>query len=188
MTQQYHAADNETGLEVTITGEFPPDPDDRVRIARTANLFTRLMSTILSTENDYERRERFRAIETQLEMADALIRGDVSGVQELMQSTLKSMGVTDEQLSSAQEQLRSQLEAMGGDLSAIEMLFGGAGADPAEESEQLSEAAPGPLDDVSLDDLTIDDLPKPERGESDEDATGDEPSDDTEATDGDDER
>ena len=82
MAQQYHAADHDSGLEVTITGDFPPDPDERVRMARTANLFTRLMSTVLTTENDYERRDRFRAIETQLEMADALIRGDVTEVQE----------------------------------------------------------------------------------------------------------
>ena len=169
MPQQYHAADNETGLEVTITGEFPPDPDDRVRIARTSNLFTRLMSTILATANDYERRERFRAIETQLEMADALIRGDVAQVQELMRSTLSSMGITDEQLKQAQEQFRSQLEAMGGDLSAIEMMFGGAGAG-ADEPER------GPLDDISLDDLTIDDLPRPERSGSEGETSEDDPS------------
>ena len=74
MPQEYQATDSATGIEVSITGEFPSDPDDRVRIARTANLFTRLMATILSTENEYERRERFKAIETQLELADALIR------------------------------------------------------------------------------------------------------------------
>jgi len=169
MPQQYHASDSETGLEVTVTGEFPEDPDDRVRIARTSNLFTRLMSTILSTENEYERRERFRAIETQLEMADALIRGDVSEVQELMRNTLKSLGVTEEQLQQAQEQLRSQLEAMGGDLGAIEMLFGATESQPG-----MSEA--GPLDDVSMEDLTLEDLPQPDRpepGSSDESAADD---------------
>ena len=171
MPQQYHAADNESGLEVTITGDFPPDPDDRVRIARTSNLFTRLMSTILTTDNDHERRERFRAIETQLEMADALIRGDVTAVQELMRNTLKSMGVTEEQLSQAQEQLRSQLEAMGGDSSAIEMLFGEAAAEQAEPE-------PGPLDDVSLEGLTIEDLPQPGRGGSAGETADGEPPDD----------
>ena len=170
MPQQYHAADNETGLEVTITGEFPPDPEDRVRIARTSNLFTRLMSTILVTENDYERRERFRAIETQLEMADALIRGDVAEVQQLMRGTLKSMGVTDEQLSEAQAQFRSQLEAMGGDLSAIEMMFGGPASEPGEVTPGTEQGIAGPLDDVSLDDLTIDDLPKPDGGGADDSA------------------
>lgn len=178
MPQQYHATDGDSGLEVTITGDFPEDPDDRVRIARTANLFTRLMSTILTTENDYERRERFRAIETQLEMADALIRGDVTEVQELMRNTLKSMGVTEEQLGQAQEQFRSQLEAMGGDASAIEMLFGGSGAEQAPSGA-------GALDDVSLEGLTIDDLPQPEGGGTDEETPEDGSS---EATEEDEER
>ena len=173
MPQQYHAADSDSGLEVTITGDFPADPDDRVRIARTANLFTRLMATILTTENDYERRERFRAIETQLEMADALIRGDVAEVQELMRNTLKSMGVTEEQLGQAQEQFRSQLEAMGGDASAIEMLFGGSAADETPSGA-------GALDDVSLEGLTIEDLPQPERGGTDDETPEDESSEATE--------
>ncbi len=183
MPQQYHAADHDSGLEVTITGDFPPDPDDRVRIARTANLFTRLMSTILTTENDYERRERFRAIETQLEMADALIRGDVTEVQELMQNTLKSMGITEEQLGQAQEQFRSQLEAMGGDASAIEMLFGGTAGEP-------SQSEPGPLDDVSLEGLTIEDLPQPVSGRADDETPEDETPDDESSaeTEGDEER
>jgi hypothetical protein len=183
MPQQYHAADHDSGLEVTITGDFPPDPDDRVRIARTANLFTRLMSTILTTESDYERRERFRAIETQLEMADALIRGDVTEVQELMRNTLKSMGVTEEQLGQAQEQFRSQLEAMGGDASAIEMLFGGTGGEPAPPE-------PGPLDDVSLEGLTIEDLPQPVNdGAADETPEDETPEDELSAeTEGDEER
>lgn len=134
MPQQYQAADSATGIEVSITGEFPSDPDDRVRIARTANLFTRLMATILSTENEYERRERFKAIETQLELADALIRNDGAEVQQLIRSTLTSMGLTDEQLKEAQEQLRSQLESIGSDPSALDALFGD-----------------GPLDDIDLD-------------------------------------
>jgi hypothetical protein len=177
MPQQYHAADNDTGLEITITGDFPPDPDDRVRIARTSNLFTRLMSTILATESDHERRERFRAIETQLEMADALIRGDVSEVQNLMSNTLKSMGVTEEQLNQAQDQLRSQLQGMGGDLSAIEMLFGTPTDEPAKPE-------PGPLDDVSLEDLTIDDLPRPDSFGPDDATAEDERSDEDESDNG----
>lgn len=149
MPQQYHAADSETGLEVTVTGEFPPDPDDRVRIARTSNLFTRLMATILSTENDYERRERFKAIETQLELADALIRGDAQEVQQLIRSTLSSMGITEEQLREAQEQIRSQLESIGGDPSALEALFGGLEGDdePPEEPPEIDDR---PLDDRGL--------------------------------------
>jgi endonuclease III len=145
MPQQYHATDSNTGLQVTVEGDFPEDPDDRVRIARTSNLFTRLMATILSTENDYERRERFKAIETQLELADALIRGDATEVQQLIRSTLSSMGVTEDQIREAQRQLRSQLEQIGGDPSALEALFGGLGDDdePPEEPE---------IDDRPLDD------------------------------------
>lgn len=141
MPQQYHAADADSGLEVEVTGEFPPDPDDRVRIARTTNLFTRLMATILTTENDYERRERFKAIETQLELADALIRGDAAEVQSLIRSTLSSMGVTEEQLQQAQEQIRSQLESMGGDPGALEALFGEGETDDLPSLEDL-----GPLE------------------------------------------
>lgn len=160
MAQQYHAADTDTGLEVQVTGDFPPDPDDRVRIARTTNLFTRLMATILSTENDYERRERFKAIETQLELADALIRGDTDEVQQLMRSTLTSMGVTEEQLREAQEQIRTQLESMGGDPAALDSLFGTGGEGPSLEGlfgsgEDEPPASPpddGPLDDRPPDD------------------------------------
>ena len=98
MAEQYVASDKRTGLEVAVTGEFPPHPDDRVRIARTSTLFTRLMSTILSTENATERRERFVAVETQLEMVEALIRGDMTEVQRLLQATMEKMGINKEQL------------------------------------------------------------------------------------------
>ncbi len=113
MPHQYASKDSRTGLEVQVTGEFPEDPDDRVRIARTTNLFTRLMSTILATENQTERRERFKAIETQLEVADALVRGDMQEVQDLVRETLRNMGITDDQLRDVEEQLRSQLEQLG---------------------------------------------------------------------------
>ena len=112
MPNQYASRDSRTGLEVQVTGESPEDPDDRVRIARTTNLFTRLMSTILATENETERRERFKAIETQLEVADALIRGDLDEVQGLMRQTLYAMGITDEQLEEVERQLRDQFEAL----------------------------------------------------------------------------
>ena len=49
MAEQYVARDKRTDLEIQVTGDFPPHPDDRIRIARTTTLFTRLMSTILST-------------------------------------------------------------------------------------------------------------------------------------------
>jgi endonuclease III len=115
MPQQYVASDSTTGLQVQVTGEFPEDPDDRVRIARTTNLFTRLMATVLSTTNDTERRERFRAIETQLEVADALIRGDLAEVQRLIRETLHAMGISDDQLREVEQQLREQLRTIGGD-------------------------------------------------------------------------
>ncbi|MFN0093235.1 MAG: hypothetical protein ACKVVT_00440, partial [Dehalococcoidia bacterium] len=94
MAEQYVATDKRSSLEVAVTGDFPPHPDDRVRIARTVNLFARLLATILLTENQAERRERFVAIETQLEMADALIRQDLPEVQRLLQSTMERMGVS----------------------------------------------------------------------------------------------
>ncbi|GMU40325.1 MAG: hypothetical protein AMXMBFR23_11910 [Chloroflexota bacterium] len=119
MAQQYVATDPRTGLEVQVTGEFPADPDDRVRVARTTNLFTRLMSTVLSTENDTERRERFRAIETQLEVADALVRGDMAEVQRLFRETLHQAGITEEHLQDLERQLREQLAAAGAELPPI---------------------------------------------------------------------
>ena len=141
MTQEYSATDPRTGLQITIRGEFPADPEERVRIARTANLFTKLLSTILATENSTERHERFRAIETQLEIADALIRGDAPEVQRLLRDTLTQMGVTEEQMRQVESELRRQIEAMGGDL-------------PPELRELFtsSEDDPPPDDDVPLDD------------------------------------
>ena len=115
MPEQYAATDSKTGLEVAVTGEFPSHHDDRIRIARTTTLFTRLMSTILSTENETERRERFHAIETQLEMADALIRQDMSEVQALMQKTLERMGITPEQMDEMTKKILDQLREGGAD-------------------------------------------------------------------------
>jgi hypothetical protein len=114
MPQQYVATDSNTGLQVTVTGDFPEDPDDRVRIARTTTLFTRLMAAILSTENSTERRERFRAIETQLEIAEAVIRQDGAEVQRLLHATLAQMGVTEEQMREFEEEIRRRLREMGG--------------------------------------------------------------------------
>jgi len=98
MPEQYAATDKRTGLEVAVTGDFPPGPDDRIRIARTTTLFTRLMSTILSNTSESERLDQFKAIETQLEIAEALIRGDFSEVQRLLRATMERMGITKEQL------------------------------------------------------------------------------------------
>jgi hypothetical protein len=140
MPHQYAASDSNTGLQVQVTGEFPDDPDDRVRIARTTNLFTRLMSTILSTTSATERRERFRAIETQLEVAEALIRGDINEVQRLVRETMRQMGITDEQLAEVERQLREQLETMGA--QGLEGLFGLGTAPPDEPEPQEPLAQP----------------------------------------------
>lgn len=115
MPEQYAATDKRTGLEVAVTGEFPPHHDDRIRIARTTTLFTRLMSTILATENETERRERFHAIETQLEMADALIRQDMEEVQRLMKSTLEKMGISADQMDDMAKKILEQLRQGGTD-------------------------------------------------------------------------
>ncbi|MGK2965058.1 MAG: hypothetical protein ACSLFM_05580 [Tepidiformaceae bacterium] len=112
MPEQYVTSDKRTGLEVAVTGEFPSHQDDRIQIARITNLFTRLMSTILGTENDTQRRERFTAIGTQLEVADALIREDVEEVQRLLRETMGKMGITPEQLD---ELTRRIVEELGGD-------------------------------------------------------------------------
>lgn len=98
MPEQYVATDKRTGLEVAVTGEFPPHHDDRIRIARTCTLFTRLLATILSNESESDRREQFVAIETQLELAEALIRGDLAEVQRLLRQTMERMGMGPEQL------------------------------------------------------------------------------------------
>jgi len=115
MSEQYAATDKRTGLEVAVTGEFPAHHEDRIRIARTTQLFTRLMSTILSTENETMRRERFQAVETQLEMADALIREDTDEVQRLMRDTLEKMGITPEQMDELAKRIIDQIRETGGD-------------------------------------------------------------------------
>ena len=113
MPEQYAATDSRTGLEVVVTGDFPEDPDDRVRIARTTTLFTRLMSTILAMDNKTEQREGFRAVETQLEVAEALLRRDLEEVQRLIRSTLETMGITEERLAEIEAELRRHLEEFG---------------------------------------------------------------------------
>jgi len=113
MTEEYVATDKRTGHEVTVRGDFPAHPQDRIRIARTTNLFARLMATILSTENESERRESFVAIETQLEMADALIRHDNEEVQRLLQETMRKLGITPEQMREIEEEIRRRLGDLG---------------------------------------------------------------------------
>lgn len=167
MSEQYVATDTKTGVEVAVTGDFPPHPDDRVRIARTVTLFTRLMATILAKEES-ERRAGFRAVETQLELADALIRQDMDEIRRLVRQTMQSMGVTDEQL----RDIARQLKTLGGleDVSAEELgrmfgfdVDGDADAEPHAESssdrfpdetgertdESSSRWPPPPTDDES---------------------------------------
>ena len=48
MPEEYRATDKRTGLEVTVRGDFPEHPQDRIRIARTANLFTKLTHSRLA--------------------------------------------------------------------------------------------------------------------------------------------
>ena len=146
MPAQYSATDSNTGLEVTVTGEFPEEKDDRVRIARTTNLFTRLMATILSTESTEERNQRFRAIETQLEIADSLIKGDMQAVGDLVRDTLNDMGITEDQIRDAEEQWREQIVNLGGDPDSIENIF---------PSQTADDTIAG---DSTLEDLTSDDI------------------------------
>lgn len=109
MAEQYVAKDTRTGLEVQVTGEFPAHPDDRIRIARTTTLFTRLMSTILATENEGQRRQGFVAVETQLELAEALLRGDPEEVQRLLRSTMEKMGISQEQFEEMARRIMDQI-------------------------------------------------------------------------------
>jgi type II secretory pathway component PulK len=121
MPEQYVASDKRTGLEVAVTGEFPPHHDDRIRIARTTTLFTRLMSTILATENESQRRERFLAVETQLELAEALIREDMQEVQRLLRDTLQKMGITPEQMDEMARKILDQIRDNPGGLGDFEL-------------------------------------------------------------------
>jgi hypothetical protein len=113
MGEQYVATDKRTGLEVAVTGTFPDHPQDRIRIARTTNLFARLMSTILSMPSETDRREAFVAVETQMELADALIQHDMEEVQRLLQSTLAKLGITPEQMRELEEEIRRRLGDVG---------------------------------------------------------------------------
>ena len=113
MPEEYHAADKRTGLEVSVKGDFPDHPQDRIRIARTANLFTKLTSTILSMDNESERREAFVAVETQMELADAMIRHDMEEVHRLLQETMSKLGVTPEQMREIEDEIRRRLGDLG---------------------------------------------------------------------------
>ena len=111
--EQYVATDKRTGLEVAVTGEFSDDPQDRIRIARTSNLFARLTSTILTMDSQSQRRDAFIAVETQMELADALIRQDMEEVQRLLQDTLQKLGITPDQMREIEEEIRRRLGDLG---------------------------------------------------------------------------
>ena len=142
MSEQYVASDKRTGVEVTVTGDFPPHPDDRMRIARTTTLFTRLTSTLLATENETERRSGFRAVETQLELADALIRRNTEDVRRLVQQTMESMGVTKEQLQELAQQLKD-LSGLDDDAANQFAAALGLDGDPADEAPPDGDAPAG---------------------------------------------
>ena len=121
-----------------------------MRIARTTTLFTRLMSTLLQRD-ETQRRIGFRAIETQLELADALIRQDHDEVQRLVRETLTSMGVSEDQLAELAQRLA---EASGLDPRVAEELARAFGferdslegiAEPSDEDPSLTEGL-DPLD------------------------------------------
>lgn len=184
MTEQYVARDKQSGFEVTVTGDFPEHPDDRMRIARTTTLFTRLMSTLLQRD-EAQRRIGFRAIETQLELADALIRQDHDEVQRLVRDTLTSMGVSEDQLRNLAERLAeasgldprvarelSRAFGLGGDGDDLDLeaeLADELLADPADESPALDPKIMQQLEDL----LSMDDLPRPESEQRDDDSADD---------------
>src|SRR5207248_4052293 len=115
MANQYVATDKQSGLEVMITGDFPPSPEDRIHLARTANLFTRLLAAGLATDDDTLRRELFTHLESQLELAAALVRQDFAEVTRLMQEMLTRMGLTPEKMQEMASELADQLKNQLGD-------------------------------------------------------------------------
>ena len=175
MPEQYVATDKRTGTEITVTGAFPPHPDDRVRIARTTTLFTRLMSTLLGKEES-ERRLGFRAVETQLELADALIRQDLDEVRRLVRETMQSLGVTDEQLEDLARQLRdlSGMDASAADEVARALGLdsaAGAAPDSGGPAPDDADAGDGDAGDADAGDAgTGNTDPGPENGPEDRDA------------------
>jgi hypothetical protein len=72
------------------------------------------MSTILAMDSEAQRRDAFIAVETQMELADALIRHDMEEVQRLLQDTLQKLGITPEQMREIEEEIRRRLGDLGG--------------------------------------------------------------------------
>ncbi|HLZ71527.1 MAG TPA: hypothetical protein VKV26_16615 [Dehalococcoidia bacterium] len=109
MADQYIATDKQSGLEIAITGQFPLAPEDRIHVARTVNLFTKLMAAGLATTSDSDRRELFTHLESQLELAAALIKEDFNEVSRLMQEMLTRIGLTPEKMEEMAKELAEQL-------------------------------------------------------------------------------
>ncbi len=162
MPEQYVATDKRTGFEVQVTGDFPPHPDDRVRIARTTTLFTRLISTLLDSD-EAERRSGFRAVETQLELADALIRQDMDDVRRLVRQTMENMGVTEGQL----QDLARQLQELGGmEDATAEQVAHALGLDPDAPPPPFASPQSPPDEDAPADQDAPSDGDTPSTGDS----------------------
>ena len=92
-------------------------------------------------------------METQLELADALIQQNLDEVRRLVRETMQTMGITDAQL----DDLAKQLRDLGVDPGPLDPRGGAEGSD-----EQTSGAGPPidlPADDLPADGLPPDDLP-----------------------------
>jgi hypothetical protein len=67
------------------------------------------MATILGTDNESERREGFMAVETQLEMAEALVRQDQEEVRRLVLEMMQRMGITQEQIDEMAQRIMEEI-------------------------------------------------------------------------------
>ncbi|MCI0569417.1 MAG: hypothetical protein L0Y66_01570, partial [Myxococcaceae bacterium] len=59
--------------------------------------------------NERERREGFMAVETQLEMAEALIRQDQEEVRRLVLEMMQRMGITQEQIDEMAKRIMEEI-------------------------------------------------------------------------------
>jgi hypothetical protein len=64
-------------------------------------------------DSQSQRRDAFIAVETQMELADALIRQDMEEVQRLLQDTLQKLGITPDQMREIEEEIRRRLGDLG---------------------------------------------------------------------------
>ena len=66
-------------------------------------------------QSQVERRDAFIAVETQMELADALIQHDMEEVQRLLQDTMQKLGITPEQMREIEDEIRRRLGDAGTD-------------------------------------------------------------------------